>query len=522
MSYFFRIIFAFGLQLLATSLFLLQEVKAQEKKDNFEPGAAQNIQKDMIGNVPSVSELSNVEVSDWDFQVLEYLIQRYQINTKYPLDFVQRQGGIKRDEFTILLNEVVQHINRLQSNQKAVITQEELQALIGLQNEFNSELDILNKKIDALEKNSFAPFSTTSRLSGEVIFALTAVGEGNKADDDERIDSNITFSSRTKLQLNTSFTGKDRLKTSLKTANIKSLNSATGTDMARLTYQGDDDNKLELGDLTYRFRIGDKARVEIAAKGLEIEDFTDSINPFLSGTDDGAVSRFAQRNPIFRQGGGAGIGVKYEISDNLEFGLGYVADDADSPETGFNKSDYAAIAQLSLEPSKTSKIGLNYIHSYNNIDTNTGSEAANDPFDGDSEAITSNSFGLQASVGVRKNIFLGAWVGYTNAKAKDLPDNPSASILNWALTLALPDLGEEGNLGGIIIGQPPKLINNNFQLDDEDYVDEDTSLHLEAFYRFNVNDNISITPGVIVITNPEHNNDNDTIYIGTLRTTFSF
>jgi len=438
---FFRSIFAFGLQVLTTYLLFSQEVQAQTVYK-------QNIQKDTMGNIPSVSELSN--------------------------------------------------------------------------SEFASELGIVKNQIEELEKNSFSTFSTTTTLSGESIFALTALGKGKKVDEDETTDSNFTFSSRIKLQLNTTFTGKDRLKTSLKTSNIKSLNSATGTDMARLAYQGDDENKLELGDLTYRFPIGKKTRVYIGAKGLDIKDFTDSINPYLDGTDDGSVSRFAQRNPLYRQGGGVGIGVKYEISDDLEFGMGYVADDADEPKTGLNKSDYAAIAQLTLEPSKKLSVGLNYIHSYNNIDTNTGSDAANDPFDDDSEAITGNSFGLQASVALNQNLFLGSWIGYTRAKANDLPDKPSASILNWAVTFALPNLGEEGNLGGVIIGQPPKLIQNQYQLDNKEYTDKDTSLHLEAFYRFNVNDNIAITPGVIVITNPEHNNDNDTIYIGTLRTTFSF
>ncbi|MEM6403495.1 MAG: iron uptake porin, partial [Cyanobacteria bacterium P01_D01_bin.116] len=89
-------------------------------------------------------------------------------------------------------------------------------------------------------------------------------------------------------------------------------------------------------------------------------------------------------------------------------------------------------------------------------------------------------------------------------------------------TFAFPDLGKEGSNGGIIIGQPPKLISNQYQLDREEYMDNDTSLHLEAFYRFKVNDNVAITPGIVVITNPEHNSDNDTIYLGTLRTTFSF
>ena len=523
-SYCFKSIFAFSLQFFATSLFLSLELQAQETKDNFDSSIyMQNIQKDTIGNIPSVSELSNVEVSEWKFHILEYFIKRYNIDTRYPPELFQRQGIIKRYEFAFILNSVIQHLDELKKNQIAnFATQEELEALTRLQSEFASELDIINQKITQLGKKSFPVFSTTTTLSGEVIFAVTAVASGNKADDDEKTDTNVTFSHRTKLQLNTTFTGKDRLKTSFKTSNIKPLSSATGSNMARLAYQGDRQNRLELGDLTYRFPMGKKTRVYIGAKGLNIKDFGDSINPYFDGTDDGAVSRFAQRNPIFRQGGGAGIGFKSKISDNLEFGLGYVADDASEPEFGINKSDYAAMAQLSFEPSKTSKVGLNYIHSYNNLSTRTGSDRANDPFNDNSESITANSVGLQASVALNKNLFLGGWFGFTHAKANDLPSKPTASITNWAVTFAFPDLGKEGSNGGIIIGQPPKLINNQYQLDRKEYIDNGTSLHLEAFYRFKVNDNVSITPGILVITNPEHNSDNDTIYIGTLRTTFSF
>ncbi|MEM9923624.1 MAG: iron uptake porin, partial [Cyanobacteria bacterium P01_D01_bin.50] len=479
-------IFAFSLQIFATCLSLSQELQAQETKDNLDSSVyMQNIHKDTIGNIPSVSELSNVEVSDWKFQILEYFIKRYNIDTRYPPEFFQRQGIIKRYEFAFLLNSVIQHLDELKKNQKAnFTTREELEALRRLQREFASELDIVNQKIlmsaREIEKNSFPPFSTTTTFSGEVIFAVTGVASGNKADDDEKTDSNITFSHRTKLELNTTFTGKDRLKTSLKTSNIPPLSRATGTNMARLAYQGDRQNRLQLGDLTYRFPLGKKTRVYIGAKGLNIKDFGDSINPYFDGTDDGAVSRFAQRNPIFRQGGGAGIGFKSKISDNLEFGLGYVADDADEPEFGINKSDYAAMAQLSFEPSKTSKVGFNYIHSYNNLSTRTGSDRANDPFNDNSESITANSVGLQASVALNRNLFLGGWFGFTHAKANDLPSKPTASITNWAVTFAFPDLGKEGSNGGIIIGQPPKLISNQYQLDREEYMDNDTSLHLEA------------------------------------------
>ncbi|MCA1994697.1 MAG: carbohydrate porin [Coleofasciculus sp. S288] len=37
-----------------------------------------------------------------------------------------------------------------------------------------------------------------------------------------------------------------------------------------------------------------------------------------------------------------------------------------------------------------------------------------------------------------------------------------------------------------------------------------------------INDSIEITPGLLVILNPEHDRGNDTIYVGTIVTTFSF
>ena len=52
--------------------------------------------------------------------------------------------------------------------------------------------------------------------------------------------------------------------------------------------------------------------------------------------------------------------------------------------------------------------------------------------------------------------------------------------------------------------------------------DDDTSLHIEGFYQFQLTDNIAITPGAIWITAPDFNNDNDDIVIGTIRTTFTF
>lgn len=93
--------------------------------------------------------------------------------------------------------------------------------------------------------------------------------------------------------------------------------------------------------------------------------------------------------------------------------------------------------------------------------------------------------------------------------------------------LGFPDLGKKGNLGGIIFGQPPKVTSNDFgpatlTSTTARRQDSDSSFHLEALYRHQINNNISITPGLIVIFNPENNSNNNTIYTGVIRTTFRF
>ena len=65
---------------------------------------------------------------------------------------------------------------------------------------------------------------------------------------------------------------------------------------------------------------------------------------------------------------------------------------------------------------------------------------------------------------------------------------------------------------------PPKVTNN----DVIEREDKDTSLHFELSYRYRLTDRIFITPGFLVITNPEHNANNDTTWVGLMRTSFKF
>ena len=93
-------------------------------------------------------------------------------------------------------------------------------------------------------------------------------------------------------------------------------------------------------------------------------------------------------------------------------------------------------------------------------------------------------------------------------------EGADADIWSWAITASWKDVGKLGSQLSFVLGMPPKVTNN----DVIEREDEDTSLHFELSYRYPLNDRIFITPGFLVITNPDHNADNDTTWIGLMRT----
>lgn len=478
-------------------------------------------QNSSLAQMTSFSGLADIQPTDWEFQALQSLGKRYGCITS--LNNYAGEKVLTRSQFAVKLNACLTSINQLIAAGD-LVNRDDLSILHRLQKEFAIELNSLQAKIDNLEVKtsqlSTQQFSTTTKFRGEAIFAIAGFAGTNQADDaDEPIKDNLVVGSRVRLNFDTSFTGQDRLRVRLQARNVPSFDRVTGTAMTRLGFDGDSNHELEISRLEYRFQISKQARGFIQATAGELNDFTGVVNPFFSSSSSGAISRFGRRNPIYRQGFGTGVGIDYEFNDAVSLSLGYVADRANNPEVGIGASPYGAIAQLTLEPLRNAEIGLTYVRSSNNINTGTGSELANDPFDNDSDRITANSYGVQGSWRVSRGFNLGGWVGFTQATAEDISGKPTADIFNYAITLAFPDLGKEGSLAGIIVGQPPKVIANEYG---RNFKDEATSWHLEIFYRLRATDNIAITPGLLVITNPEHKHNNDPIFVGTVRTTFSF
>ncbi|PSF35054.1 hypothetical protein C7H19_18055 [Aphanothece hegewaldii CCALA 016] len=484
-----------------------------------------------MSQVTNVNQLRDVEPTAWAFEALRSLVERYGCIVGYPDRTFRGNRALSRWEFAAGLNACLNTIERLIQEGVSVL-REDVDKLKRLAQEFETELAVLGTRVDNLENRvAFLEdhqFSTTTKLSGEAIFGLfgVAAGEKNGGEDIDRVPA---LGYRTRLEFNTSFTGEDLLYMRLATGNISDLVEETGTFQGTLSFAQPDDNDLAVEVLFYNFPVTENISVWLEAFGGAKDDFTNTFNALDGDGSTGAISAFGTRNPIYYISGQTGIGLQGKFGI-IEVSAGYLAGEGNDPTEGnglFNGS-YSAIGQIGIVPNERFGIAFTYIHGYNILDTGTGSERSNFQFFseeqfGEAVSTSNNSYGIQASFRPFDWLVLGGWGGYTNARTLNTIDGElergTLDIWNWAATLAFPDLFKEGNLGGIIVGMQPWVSESSISGIGND---DDTSFHIEAFYEYAITDNIKVTPGVIVITAPDYNNNNATLVIGTVRTTFSF
>ncbi|AFY53744.1 putative S-layer protein [Rivularia sp. PCC 7116] len=513
----------------AATVFTANSALAEEINKQVTPVADLSEDTASMEQVTSVSQFSDVQPTDWAFQALQSLVERYGCIAGYPNGTYRGNRALTRYEFAAGLNACLDRVNELIATATAdIVSREDLATLQRLQEEFSAELATLRGRVDALEARTAEleanQFSTTTKLKGEVIFALSdAFGEAIDGTDLDGSSDNTTFTDRVRLNFDSSFTGRDKLRVRLQARNVTRYDNVTGTDMARLAFDGEDGNDFTVSELWYQFKLGDALQVKVDAVDAEMNDNMEVFNPAFESSGSGAISRYGRFSPIYRQGGGAGLTLTFAPKSPISASVAYTADENSDPTSGRGLFDgnYTALGQIAFNPSKSFGVGFTYARRYQNQEggvslfNSTGGTLANQPF-GDI-ATTANHYGIQALVRPTSNISVSGWAGYSDATAKAGPnEGDDAEMFYWAAALALRDLGAKGSTLGVIFGQPPRVTESDL------VEDTDTSYHLEALYKLPINDNIAITPGVLVIFNPEHDNDNDTIYVGTLRTTFKF
>ncbi|MDZ8028039.1 MAG: iron uptake porin [Nostoc sp. DedQUE11] len=525
-----------------------------------------------LAQVTSVTQLSDVQPNDWAFQALQSVVERYGCIAGYPNLTYRGNRALTRYEFAAGLNACLDRINELIATATGdLVSKEDLATLQKLQEQFAAELATLRGRTDAVEARTAEieanQFSTTTKLNGEAIIA--AIGATGGAPDTD--DPNIILVNRVRLNLTTSFTGKDLLITGLQAYNFLGGTDGSGSlqqslglaspllssSSARTSFEPQfpglnvntlstfGANSVQLYKLLYIFPVADKLTL-FAGTAAETSDAFPTITPFY-GEGQESISRFAGLNPVLRVSGGtsgsglaSAAGFIYTISPNLDFRALYGSVNANLPEKsanealpgvsttplggGFFSGSSVAAAQLTFKPSRDLDIGLTYANSYHEINIlgtglissdvgALGGVAAGTP-------VKLNSVGGTVTWRFSPKIALSGYGAALFVDDSSGDVDASTTFTSWMVGVHFTDLFKSGNNAGIIFGQPlyrsdasgAALLGSN----------RATPYHLEGYYRVKLSDNISITPGAFVLFNPEGDSTNETTTVGVLRTTFTF
>jgi len=493
-----------------------------------------------MGQITSVSELRDVNPTDWAYEALRSLVERYGCVVGYPDHTYKGSQAISRWEFAAGLNACLNTIERL-LQEGGNVTKEDLEKLKRLSEEFSRELAAIGQRVDKLEnRTAFLEnhqFSTTTKLNGDVIIVFSGLAGNQQAGEPKGTplqNKEIITSYRYRANWVTSFTGKDQLQVRLQTGNFYFGRGGTNlTDFNFSAPGANGDNNIQINKLQYSFPVSDNLTAWLSGAKITLDDISDPLSPYTSSFTEGAISYFGSLSPAYltSDNTGAGAGLNYKFNEQFNLGLLYSAQDASSPSQGQGllNGQYVAGGQLTYAIGSNTGVALIYERQYRPGSQNnfgsllgyTGTANSDNPFNGN--ATSSDNVAITASWQVNSWLALEGWGMYTKAYAEgSIRQGDTAEIWNWKLSLDFPDLFTKGNLGVITFGQPPHAssITNINNVPNITAPTVDSPWLVEAFYVFQVSNNISLTPGVWLIINPENNSD--PIFVGNIRLSFKF
>ena len=313
-----------------------------------------------------VKDLRDISPTGWYYNALSRLIERYGCFAGFDDNTFRGDLSLTRYEFAAALNSCLKAIETIAVENLS--DEAEFREFKKLTTEFESELSAIQKKTNNLDQRIASledrNFSATTILRGTASFIVAGAVGDNKAvptgeTSTEDIEDEITFSSRVQLNFETSFTGKDLLRTRIEAGNINAFGSdVTGTQMTFLGTSTNTDNSVRLGQIFYRFPLGDKGNVYIAGARQSASAFIPTLNRVST------VSLFGFNNPLYDLGFGAGGGIYYQFNDSIGAGATYYSGSPNSSETnkGFFNGDYSALGQITFTPSDSLGISFTYAH----------------------------------------------------------------------------------------------------------------------------------------------------------------
>jgi hypothetical protein len=565
--------------------------------------------------ITNISQFSDVQPTDWAYQALNNLVEQYGCVAGYPNGTFKGAKPLSRFEAAALLNSCLDRVT------------EATDELKRLAEEFEKELAVIRGRIDGIEKKigklEAAQFSTTTKLQGESTFVIGAVSFGgsqfgpstangagattpnNGSTNATRYSGNnnrnwgaLSFNYDLRLNLNTSFTGKDLLYTRLRSGNFTNSvfngqpYSLLALDKAFAPTGGN--NVVNIDRLYYRFPVGKELTAVIGPRARNTEAL--AINPtFYRGGEILDVFTLNGAPATYNKATGAAFALiwKQQVKKGQPFlaaSTSYVAPNGDNsnPAAGgiaTSGSGGSFLTQIGWAgPQFALTAAWRYGQCNQNL-TRRGTQFANQtlpcsegvgttgvsPFwSGNS---SSNNFALNAAwqpikSGLLPSFSLGYGIssitsanfnGYNangvvpiNSNTQPFPSYGDVrnitQLQSWQLGLQWNDLFAKGNAAGFSFGQPTyvsALSQNQLRKPygfagggrarsqsvyqgfyDSPNGPNDGNFAFEWWYKFQVSNNISITPAIFYLSRPNGqftaNGESNNAFGGLVQTQFKF
>jgi len=518
--------------------------------------------------VTSIGQFADVKPTDWAYQALNNLIERYGCVAGYPGGTDRGQRAMTRFEAAALLNACLDRVSEVTDELKTLMV------------EFEKELAILKGRVDGFEAKvgvlEAQQFSATTKLKGIATMVLGGVSYASNAEATlanppltngvspapvipRTLTNGLSFNYDVRLTFDTSFSGKDLLRTTLRAGNAggsafasslpwgvglgpgSQLSVTPGTALEAFfqapTVPGGGataaNNIVGINRLFYQFPLG--ANVTATVGALVRQDDMLALWPSVYPAD-GILNLFSYAgSPLtynLALGGGAGLWWQQNgfsisastVSQNAGSGLSTVAAGLGGGGIGNTNSASTSTVQISYAGRGW---GAAAAYSYVQLPAGSlvsGTNALNAVLNGlyttfsDWESVSStNSLALSAywqpsRSGWLPSISAGWGLGTTTLLTATGADQGGFGFTSnsWMLGLQWRDAFAAGNVLGFAVGQNTmvsKMTGNlnavvNTSNGTSYGAPQDGNYAWEWWYKVQVTDNISVTPAVFYLSNP--------------------
>ena len=480
--------------------------------------------------VTSISQFSDVKPTDWAYQALSNLIERYGCVAGYPDGTYKGGKAMTRFEAAALLNACLDRVTEVT---------DELKKLMA---EFEKELAILKGRVDGLEAKvgelEANQFSTTTKLKGIATMTIGGATNGTYAAVANQVTASgatgpgtgpafniptfqaeqVSFNYDVKLILDTSFTGKDLLRTTLRSGNAGgSVFGGSGSALLESYFQqeANGNDTVSIDRLFYQFPVGANFTGTFGAKVGQADML--AMWPSVYGSDT-ILDRFtlAGANAAYSLTLGAGGGIWYE-KDGFSISASYISNEYTAPYSYRTDSELAGggFGEGSTTTVQVGYAGNNwgaaFAYNYTAANTTIGNFQLIPISVSAINVNGSNNYGFSAywqpeEAGWIPSISAG--FGATSFNGSNT--STSNDTYSWMVGFQWADLFMKGNALGIGLGESNSAVSN---------------FGLEVWYKFQVTDNISVTPAIFWIQNGGIDYPAATtadMYGAVLKTTFKF